>query len=245
MNNGITTERGLLGQFTGSTYVTIGDPYGKKAEMLSRYKKKQFLTNPARKAMCKDALFGKNFPWLSDGDKYVDKLQYLKTQPKENRKRGFMSSDASKTDEFVMQIRSEQWRWALGREASFRKHHEATRMAAQTHPIACPPPLAPLGERAPSFHTPVNLYDIGKGAHVTPFSQKLPRENWYLANRDTAAPRNLGDWLPSSYEIGNDMVQQTELHKPKYANTPIVQSTFYRVGSVKANSGWAPLRPQE
>lgn len=87
-----------------------------------------------------------------------------------------------------------------------------------------------------------------------------------------------GDWVPSSYEIGNDMVQQTELHKPSappplscicappllfaasrpytallpliasvlvlagYASTPIVQSTFYRVGSVKANAGWSALR---
>jgi len=51
MNNGVCTERGLLGQFTNSTYVTLGDPYGKKAEMLSRYKKKQFLTMPAKKAV--------------------------------------------------------------------------------------------------------------------------------------------------------------------------------------------------
>lgn len=141
------------------------------------------------------------------------------------------------------QIRTEQWRWALGREADFRKHHEATNQEMKlSKTVPAMEPLPPLGERDNAYHTPQFLYDIGKGAHVTSFSQKLPRENWYLANRDTGKPRNMGDWMPSSYEIGNDMVQQTDLQKPGYASTPIVQSTFYRVGSVKANAGWSPLR---
>merc|ERR1711998_141413 len=216
---------------------TLGDQYGKKQAMLPRYKNKQFLTMPAKHGRCKEALFGGAFPWLSDGDKYVDKTQYLKTQPQESRKKGFHSSDAMRRDEFMNQIRTEQWRWALGREADFRKHHEATNQANKlTKTVPIPPPLPPLGERVQAFHTPQFLYDIGKGDCVTAFSQKLPRENWYLANRDIAKPRNTGDWIPSSYEIGNDMVQNTELHKPGYASTPIVQSTFYRVGSVKANA---------
>lgn len=176
-------------------------------------------------------------------DKYVDKTNYLKTQPKDQRKRGFMSSDAMRRDEFMNHIRTEQWRWALGREQDFRKHHEAQndeKNLTKTHPR--PPPLPALGERAVAYHTPHHLYDIGKGNCVTSFSQKLPRENWFLSNRDLSKPRNCGDWVPSSYEIGNEMVQQTELHKPSYASTPIVQSTFYRVGSVKANAGWSPIR---
>lgn len=241
MNNGLCTERGLLGQFTTSSYVSLGDPYGKKQGVLSRYKQKQFLTQPAKHGLVKEALFGRAFPWLSDGDKYVDKTQYLKTQPRDARKKGFGNSDAHRRDEFMMTIRTEQWRWALGREADFRKHHKSTQ-AQLAKTIPAPPQLASLGERAPAFHTPQFLYDIGKGDAVTAFSQKLPRENWFLANRDVSKPRYTGDWVPSSYEIGNEMVQQTELHKPSYASTPIVQSTFYRVGSVKANAGWSPLR---
>lgn len=243
MNNGSCTAQGLLGQFGTSTYVTIEDPYGKKGVLLPRYKNKQFLTMPAKDGLCKEALFGRAFPWLADGDKYVDKTNYLKTQPKDQRKRGFMSSDAMRRDEFMNHIRTEQWRWALGREQDFRKHHEAQndeKNLTKTHPR--PPPLPALGERAVAYHTPHHLYDIGKGNCVTSFSQKLPRENWFLSNRDLSKPRNCGDWVPSSYEIGNEMVQQTELHKPSYASTPIVQSTFYRVGSVKANAGWSPIR---
>merc|ERR1711934_563118 len=176
MNNNTCTERGLLGQFGASTYVTLGDPYAKKVDMLSRYKKKQFLTNPAYKGRVKEALFGKAFPWLSDGDKYVDKTQYLKTQPKETRKRGFMSSDAHRRDEFMNHIRTEQWRWALGREQDIKKFHPISTEDKYTKPKGeALPPIAPLGERDESFHTPQFLYDIGKGSNVTAFSQKLPR----------------------------------------------------------------------
>lgn len=243
MNNGLCTERALLGQFAQSSYTTLGDPYAKKGFVLDRYKNKQFQTMPAKGGRCKEALFGRAFPWLSDGDKYVDKCMYLKTQPPDARKRGFMSSDAHRRDEFMNHIRTEQWRWALGREQDIKKFHPISTEDKYTKPKGeALPPIAPLGERDESFHTPQFLYDIGKGSNVTAFSQKLPRENWYLATRDTSKPRNLGDWQPMSYEVGNEMVQQADLHKPTYASTPIIQSTFYRAGSVKANAGWSALR---
>lgn len=62
-----------------------------------------------------------------------------------------------------------------------------------------------------------------------------------IKQREKQAPRKLGDWVPSSYEIGNEMVQQYDLQKPTYATTPIIRSTFYRVGNLRANSGWAAL----
>lgn len=218
--------------------------------MLSRYKKKQFLTNPARKGRCKDSLFGKAFPFVDDGDKYNDKTSYLKQQPRENRKKGFLSSDAFRADEFSNTCRTAQYRWQLGRENAFQKMHaEANKKRdqnrAQTAPAGAsrtkPKPALEIGKLNKNLETPNFLYDIGKGKHVTPFDQKLSRENWYQANRDGQGPRNLGDWIPSSYEIGNEMVQEFDLQKPTYANTPIVRSTFYRVGNLKANAGWAGL----
>merc|ERR1711966_508003 len=218
MNNGGINEVGLLGQFSKSSYCTLGDPYVKKGTMLSRYKKKQFQTNPAKKGRSKDSLFGKAFPYLAEGDKYVDRTWYLKTQPRENRKKGFLSSDAHRADEFSSTIRTNQYRWQLGREQAVE-----------------------IGKLHAALETPNFLYDIGKGKYVTPFDQKLSRESWYQANRDGSAPRNMGDWTPSSYEIGNEMVQEFDLQKPTYATTPIIRSTFYRVGNLRANSGWAAL----
>lgn len=248
MNNGKTTEQGLLGQFAISSYVSLGDPYAKKANVLPRYKKKQFQTNPARKGRTKDTLFGRAFPFLADGDKYNDKNSYLKTQPRENRKKGFLSSDAFKADEFSNTLRTNQYRWQLGREAAFNKMHlERNKQRDQERAKTAPAPkpklerAAPLGKVCPSLETPNFLFDIGKGTYVTPFDQKLSRENWYQANREKGKERRMGDWLPSSYEIGNEMVQQHDLQKPTYAATPIIRSTFYRVGNTKVNSGWAKL----
>jgi len=248
MNNGLTTERGLLGQFSASSYCTLGDPYAKKGHLLSRYKKKQFQTNPARKGRVKESLFGRAFPFLADGEKYNDKNSYLKTQPRETRKKGFLSSDAFKADEFSNTLRTNQYRWQLGRELAFNKMHleankkrEAKR--AQTAPGGSRKVerAQELGKIDPNLETPNFLFDIGKGSYVTPFDQKLSRESWYQANRDKDGPRKMGDWLPSSYEIGNEMVQEYDLQKPTYASTPIIRSTFYRVGNLRENSGWAPL----
>lgn len=199
---------------------------------------------PAKKGRTKDTMFGRAFPWLSDGDKYNDKTSYLKTQPRETRKKGFLSSDAFKADEFSNTCRTNQYRWALGRENAMHKLHvEANKKAGRYDDRAytAPAKTEEIGKIEPALETPVHLYDIGKGKHVTAFDQKLSRENWYQANRNASAPRNLGDWVPSSYEIGNEMVQEHNLEKPTYASIPIIRSTFYRVGSLKANSGWAAL----
>jgi len=245
MNNGLTTEQGLQGQFSTTSYITLNDNYSKKINPLPRYKKKQFQTNPAKKGRTKDTLFGGAHPFLADGDKFNDKTSYLKAQPWATRKTGFLSSDAFKADEFSNTLRTNQYRWQLGREGAFNKMHmEANKKRAQTAPHKSKPQVIPtqeLGKICPSLATPNFLFDIGKGSHVTPFDQKLERENWYMANRDKQGPRRLGDWLPSSYEIGNEMVQDYDLQKPTYATTPIIRSTFYRVGNLKENSGWAAL----
>jgi len=243
MNNNRTDERGLLGTYNTSTYIDIGDPYIKKRNDLPRHRNKQFLTNPGHKTNSKDCYFANGLnnahSWVSDGDKYQVQQAYLKTQPQANRKKGFMSSDAFRTDEFTNVMRTEQHRWALGREQAFVKMHARGR-----------PPSAikgdvlgalPLAQVAPEYKTPHHLYDIGKGDYITRFSQKQHRENWFESNRNLNQPRRLGDYLPASYEIGNDAVQEANLHKPSYANKPIIQQTFYRVCSVQANSGWAKM----
>eukprot|EP00657_Telonema_sp_P-1_P010466 TRINITY_DN4909_c0_g1_i1.p1 TRINITY_DN4909_c0_g1~~TRINITY_DN4909_c0_g1_i1.p1 ORF type:complete len:185 (-),score=29.02 TRINITY_DN4909_c0_g1_i1:165-719(-) len=184
-------------------------------------------------------MFSKQFPWLSEGDKFQAQALYLKTQPRDNRKKGFLSQDASRRDEFSNTIRTEQYRWALGREQAMHKVHQKNDSDEPHAEVRMAPPLA---EVAPEFTTPHHLYDIGKGSSTTKFSQKMHRDCWYQSQRNPKKERRLGDYLPSSYEIGNEAVVDSALHKPQYANTPIIQSTFYRVGSVKANAGWVPTR---
>merc|ERR1712166_128101 len=76
MNNNLTSERAILGQYNTTSYITIQDPYLKK------------------------------------------------NQPLSSRKKGFLSSDAHRRDEFSNVCRTEQHRWALGREAAMTKMHE-------------------------------------------------------------------------------------------------------------------------
>lgn len=45
------------------------------------------------------------------GDKYVDKQRYKESQP--DKKKGFLTSDFSKRDEFSNTIRTNQWREQL------------------------------------------------------------------------------------------------------------------------------------
>lgn len=48
---------------------------------------------------------------FSQGDKYVDKQRYKELQP--DKKKGFLTSDFSKRDEFSNTIRTNQWREQL------------------------------------------------------------------------------------------------------------------------------------
>ena len=52
--------------------------------------------------------------------RYIDRTMYLKTQPPDQRKKGFYSSDASRRDEFTLDIEV--------------RHHLATAMQAHQLP---------------------------------------------------------------------------------------------------------------
>eukprot|EP00967_Tisochrysis_lutea_P079465 scaffold108776_cov32-Tisochrysis_lutea.AAC.2 len=108
MNNGLSTERALRGVFSTSSYITVGDPYGKKSAKDDREKGVQmsadFPKSGIAGALPNNALFAKEHKWLFGGEKYVDRTMYLKTQPPETRKKGFGSSDAKRRDEFSNDI---------------------------------------------------------------------------------------------------------------------------------------------
>ena len=86
-------------------YITIGDPYTKKAKVPdSRIRGKQFVNN---------AHFTAYKPQKYQGTPYNDTLGYLKAQPLDSRKNGFGSKDAHKRDEFLSALRTEQYRETL------------------------------------------------------------------------------------------------------------------------------------
>lgn len=90
MNNGLTTERAMLGVFSTTSYNTIGDAYGKKPKPDPRHLGRQMVMERPHRGLAggtpSNALFDREFKSLHKGDKYEDRTMYYKTQPKETRK---------------------------------------------------------------------------------------------------------------------------------------------------------------
>jgi hypothetical protein len=100
---------------------TLGDPYVKgKREKNARFNGKQLGVKQCPKpaglgtgTILPKALF-RSYEYKSDPFKPA--VPYSKTQPMENRKLGFGSHDAHKTDEFTNVIRTETYRYQLKQE---------------------------------------------------------------------------------------------------------------------------------
>jgi len=78
MNNNLMTERAQLGLFSTTSYITIGDQYGKKSQSDPRLLGKQFSQAcPAQGmggARPNNALFDREYKWLYGGEKYAAHL---------------------------------------------------------------------------------------------------------------------------------------------------------------------------
>ena len=73
MNNNYTNERAHLGVFSTTSYVSIGDPYAKKAEADPRLKGKQFSAEFPKEGLGGarpiNSLFEREHKWLFGGEK--------------------------------------------------------------------------------------------------------------------------------------------------------------------------------
>ena len=75
MNNNLTTERSHLGVFSTTTYITIGDGYGKKSDPDPRLQGKQFTADFPKGGIAgarpNNSLFDREHKWLYGGEKYA------------------------------------------------------------------------------------------------------------------------------------------------------------------------------
>jgi len=185
-------------------YTSIGDPYTKdKKAASSRFGGKQFMTNPG--ILTKGAIgyfsqLGVNKPYASEP--YKETMPYFTSQPVDQRKLGFGSHDASKRDEFMTGIRTEQYREQLKAESKILKQIEESNKAkglgvkvtAEDEVETYPHGLRPAR----------HLYDIGRDSD-TEFDPRSNRDTWYNAlrckSRVRVDRRTGGAWL-SSAEAG-------------------------------------------
>ncbi len=75
MNNGLLTERAHLGVFSTSSYINIGDQYGKKSASDPRLMGKQFSMDVPKQGIAgarpNNSMFDREHKWLYGGEKCV------------------------------------------------------------------------------------------------------------------------------------------------------------------------------
>mmetsp|Transcript_50091 Transcript_50091/g.108556 ORF Transcript_50091/g.108556 Transcript_50091/m.108556 type:complete len:247 (-) Transcript_50091:258-998(-) len=237
MNNNMTTERAHRGVFSTSSYVSIGDQYGKKVPRDDREKGVQFQAefpkNGIGGARPNNALFDREHKWLFGGEKYIDRTMYIKTQPPDQRKKGFNSSDARRRDEFTLDIETQKWRERISTEMQFAekfsKHQEATMTDEERR-------LAEEASRKPEprwSHGPKYLFDLGKEATggTTPYEMKDSRDTWYSKHRVAAendGALNAGGYALSSRAYGDNLKNYNSWTKPEFARQPVIRDNFFR-----------------
>lgn len=169
--------------------------------------------------------------------------KYLVSQPKDNRKLGFLSSDATKTDEFTNWTRSRQLLQTIEREANIAKAG-LEKQLAQGGAEEMPPLPNDFEEDKDCFkyEGPKYLYDIGRNAD-TQFSMKCSRDQFYnphLAKKDPSdiPKKRLGsarNYLSSiSYGVG---ANQLSGEGSVFARRPLIRETFYRQTGVFPPAG--------
>lgn len=220
MNNNLTTERALLagchGVFDRTSYITVGTkvdplPYGEKAGQRANFKGKQMMTQPSKQGDTTDVYFDKKHHWVSDGDEYVDRLKYRETQ-KEKRK-GFLSGDFKRRDEYSMVFRTEQYREQLKGEDKLAKQTLDKMEEEEEEEV--------MMEAAPKQY----LYDLvyEKEDNNKTGASKIARDTKNKTH--LSYERDFGSYRTTSMLTH---APPEEFNKPTYARKPVVRDTFYR-----------------
>mmetsp|Transcript_44259 Transcript_44259/g.88437 ORF Transcript_44259/g.88437 Transcript_44259/m.88437 type:complete len:249 (-) Transcript_44259:503-1249(-) len=247
MNNNMVTERAHLGVFSTSSFITVGDNYVKKSEPDPRLLGKQFShffpTQGIAGARPNNSLFEREHKWLYGGEKYIDRTKYIQTQPPADRKKGFYSSDASRRDEFTLDIETEKYRERIRTEMMFAdrfaKRQEEELTDEERAKFAA---IEAEGKAKRWTHGPDYLFDLGKEATggTTPYEMKDSRDTWYSKHRvkseDDGKPYTGGVML-SSHACGDNLKGFSDWSKPEFARQPIIRDSFFRSTGV--------LRPTE
>eukprot|EP00983_Pelagomonas_calceolata_P011167 359824-Pelagomonas_calceolata.AAC.1 len=142
------------------------------------------------------------------GDQYQDRWRYRDS--KQEKKKGFLTSDFSKRDEFSNVIRTGQWREQLQLEDKFSK--KAIQMFSETAGVNNSPGTQTQGHDEPETDDP-NFIGASKTHRDT--------KNRTMQSKD----RNLGQTMTTNaltYTPPSDFV------KPDYARKPVIRDTFYR-----------------
>lgn len=238
MNNNLTNERSIRDVFSTTSYITHGEKDkplayevptvpsqwylpGTKQPHRANFAGKQFVTNPPKQGRVPEAYLQKEYPWISDTDKYVDRMGYKALQPE--KKKGFNIGDFRRRDEFTQNFRQEQYREFVKSEQQSCQKDDTRRKSAGLFP-----PIPGAGPR------PVKpLFDL-MDREEEGFPMKCSRDT---KNPTTVSlDRDYGNYKTSSQQVGYG-INRAEHTKPTHARIPYVKSTFYRSQGVGLPGG--------
>ncbi len=172
------------------------------------------MTQPSKNGKTTEVYFDKKHHWVSDGDEYVDRLKYRETQ-KEKRK-GFLSGDFKRRDEYSMVFRTEQYREQLKGEDKLAKEtlDEMEESDGEYEGAA-------TSEAPPKAY----LYDLvyEKEDNNTTGASKIARDTKNKTH--LSYERHFGSYRTTSMLTH---APPEEFNKPTYARKPVVRDTFYR-----------------
>ncbi len=124
---------------------------------------------------------------------YLTSVNYAKTQPVADRKLGFGTKDAFKSDEFTNAIRTQQHREAIVKELTRAKEATEARTSEILNKYAKP-------ESNATEEKKVAQYDVGR-SRVTPFNAKSSKDAYYKF--DAEKGKRMGMYRPVSVEVGS------------------------------------------
>ncbi|KAG2497850.1 hypothetical protein HYH03_004117 [Edaphochlamys debaryana] len=237
MNNNKLDESALLagckGVFSKTSYISMGtegkpETYGAKGPQRSAFGGKHLSTEPLKEGKTVDVYFEKKHNWIGDKDPYVDRIRYKELQPE--KKKGFLTSDFSKRDEFTNTIRTEQWREQLKGENGHAK--AALEMFTAAAGLEDSSPRVATTKRDPELFMYDQVYEKEDPNFDGASRTHRDTKNKTMLSRD----RELGEMITTTklaFQAPSDH------HKPEHARKPIVRETFFRKTNIFFPEGCA------
>lgn len=244
MNNNLTTERAIRNVFMTSSYITIGDKekpleFNKKQPQRSCFKTKQFMTNPPKQgvggAKVPEVYLDRTHNWVDKGSNFTDKIWYKDLQ--KEKKKGFLTGDFKRRDEFSLNFTTEQYRERLKDEARYQKLGKYKELRSLMEGELA------TGQAVAEQKPAKLLFDL-----VYDSDDPQQQERVKHTKSDTKNPtrlsynRNYGPSKTSSNDIGYG-IHEAHHGKPEFARIPLVKSTFYRPSTIPITNCIYTQRP--
>lgn len=244
MNNNMSSTRAIearcKGVFEATTYISIGTkekplvyptPEGRER---SAYKGKNITCQPMKGGKVpREAYMDGKYPWVSDGDKYIDRTMYIHTQ--KEKKKGFGSGDFRRKDEFSNTIRTGQYRHQLDQELKCSKaaakhlgradilgmsEEEVMELLKKMETLPNPD--------QPALYDRINAHEEGQSVSKISRDSHNPTMKSY--------DRNFGQRTTANMKYGYKL-ELNPHSKPENARIPFVRTTFYRGSGVPLKWG--------